>query len=524
MDQVIVGRASKTLGIAAAMAVGLGLPVTAEVTLRDQQFAVLEHNFHNTLALRSRGLEVPAPALSQYAFPDAQGYRPFSVQLKTVALMTTAPRAYILNGMGTGKTKSALWSFDALREQGLVSRCLVLCTVSTMEDTWAEEVKVTLPHLRVSVVKGDKARRLKALAADAEVYIINHDGIKVIEDEIRARPDIDCVIVDEFASFRNPTADRTKCLARILKQARFAWGMTATPCPKSPTDAYGQCKTLTPGCHGLPDRFKKWEDMVLVPGGPFRSQWKPKADAMDTVYRVMQPAVRFALDDIVELPPLHEHPVEVGMGPIQQRVYKQIRDEAYALVQKNEITAANAGVAANKLLQIATGFLYGSDGTVIQLDNTPRMDALVKSIREAKQKVLVFAPFRHALAGISQRLTLEGIEHGIVQGGVSGTKRAAIFKRFKNKDDGMGVILAHPRSMAHGLTLTIADTIVWFGPLFDLEIFEQANGRIRRFGQKNPQHFIYLQGSPAERKIYAMLRSRAAFQSNLLGLFKAGSA
>src|SRR5690606_27599814 len=146
----------------------------------------------------------------------------------------------------------------------------------------------------------------------------------------------------------------------------------------------------------------------------------------------------------------------------------------------------NAGAVMNKLLQVSTGWVYTADGNTIALDNNTRIAALMDAINSTDRKVLVFAPFKHALAGISAALTSEGIEHATVSGDTSASERGQVFNLFQNTSK-YRVINAHPQCLAHGVTLTAADTIIWFAPITSNEIYDQANRRIRRIGQKHKQ-------------------------------------
>lgn len=526
---ILVSHRAAALGVPQAVLAGLAdaLPVTAEVTVKGEIYSVVPHDLTSTLVLRNAGETVPAPILTQYEWPHARGWKPFEVQRQTAALMTTSPKGFVLNDKGTGKTLTTCWATGFLRQQGLIRKTLVVAPLSTLDFVWVKDIKQAFPELRTSVLSGTKAKRLKALAADADIYIVNPEGMKILEAEILAREDIDCFVFDECTALRNPTSDVTKCAARIARKMKFAWGLTGSPCPKSPTDAYGQCKVFTPGMNGLPKSFRLWEEEVLVPGGPFRSQWKPRKDAMTHVHRVMQPAARYSLDDVVELPPMVEQFLDVPLGDRQRTAYEQMREHCLALVERHEIDAQNAGVAANKLLQISTGYLYGKDAegreVSVTLDNELRLDTMVECVEQSRSKAIVFVPFKHALSGVSERLTKEKIAHARVDGSVSVAKRLKIFNDFQNPDSTTRVIVAHPACMAHGVTLTEADTIVWFGPLCNLETFEQANARIRRIGQRRKQQYFYLQGTPMEKRVYRILKDRANFQTNLLGLFAAGS-
>jgi SNF2 family DNA or RNA helicase len=421
--------------------------------------------------------------------------------------------------MGTGKTRAALWAWDYLRGNNVCGKLLVLAPLSTLNFTWAREVFATLPHRKCAVLHGDKKRRLERLAdPDTEIFIINHDGVKVIGDALAARTDIDVLVIDELAVYRNPTADRTKKLRKLAHSVKWVWGMTGAPIPNAPTDAWAQASIVTPGT--VPKTFGRFRDELMIKISQFK--WVPKSDAVDRAFEALQPAVRFTLDDILELPERVDRFVDVELGPKQAKIYKALADTCYAAVQTQEITAANAGACMMKLLQVAAGWVYTKDGKTVSLDNSERIKALLDAINSTDRKVLVFASFKHAMAGISEALTQEGIEHATVSGDTSEGNRAQTFNLFQNTDK-YRVLLAHPQCLAHGITLTAADTVIWFGPVTSLEIYDQANHRIRRVGQKHKQLFLHLQSTPVEKRIYTMLANKQRVQDSLLELFEAAT-
>ena len=487
-------------------------PNAKRVTLAGNELMLLPHEFDIVRLMRNLGDTVPAPILTQY---DWNGWQPYEVQKNTAALLTTNFRAYVLNGMGTGKTKSAIWSFDYLRKKGIVQRALVVAPLSTLRFTWEREIFETCPHLRTSVLFGDAKRRLKRLAdMDADVYIINPDGLSIIEEALAKRPDINVLILDEGAMFRNSSV-RSKTALRIARKIKWCWHMTGSPTPQAPTDAWMQCRIVTPDT--VPDRFGHFRDMVQYKVTQFKYANKP--NAAKVVTEVMQPAVRYTLDDVVELPQLIERTIDIEPNAKQKLIYAKLRESAAAMVDTQEITAANSAVVLSKLLQVSIGYVYDSQHNVVDLNPTDRLDALIDVINATDRKVIVFSPFTHALGGIAERLTKEGIDNARIDGNVPSGARSEIFRLFQNTDK-LKVLNAHPNTMSHGLTLTAADTIVWFGPITSLEVFEQANARIRRIGQKHKQQIIMFQSSPAEKRIYSMLRSKQKVQDHILDLFK----
>ena len=516
MLPVQVSTRHKLVGVPYRQDVKNLFPQAQAMAFQGQKHLLLPHQPKETFLLRKFGFDVPAPVLTQYQWPGASS--PFDVQKKTCSLLTNEPRSYVLNGMGTGKTKAALWSWDYLRNEGLCGKLLVLAPLSTLNFVWAREVFNTLPHRKCVVLHGTKKQRLERLNEDVEIFILNHDGIKVLEKELTARTDIDVMVVDELAVCRNAASARTKSTRKLAARMKFVWGMTGSPIPNCPTDAWAEATIVTP--HTVPKYFGRFRENLMLRVSQFK--WVPKEDAVERAFDALQPAVRFTLDDVVELPDCVERTVDVELGPKQAAVYKNVVEKCYAAVQSKEITAANAGAVMMKLLQISTGWVYSADQTTVALDNDNRIQALLDALQATERKVLVFVPFKHALAGIGEALTREGIDFATVSGDTSEKDRSQIFNLFQNTQK-YRVLLAHPQCLAHGVTLTAASTVIWFAPVTSLEIYDQANHRIRRVGQKHKQLLLHLQSTPVEKRIYSMLRNKQKVQDQLLALFEEAS-
>jgi SNF2 family DNA or RNA helicase len=475
---------------------------------------LLPHGYQETVMLRNLGINVPAPILHQYDWPGDK--KPFDVQRWTAAAMTTNQRFYCLNGMGTGKTRAAIWAYDYLRGNRIAKRALVVAPLSTLDHVWRREVFRTCPHLSVGVLhNANKAKRLEVLEQDHDIYVINTDGIKVLAKELLARQDIDTFIVDELALFRNAGSDRNKVARKLAERMTWVWGLTGSPTPNEPTDAWGQCKIVTP--HTVPSVFGRFKDMTMFKVTQFK--FVPKKDAYDHVFTAMQPAVRYTLDDVVELPDVVERTIDVSMGSRQNYVYEEVRKHSYAAIQQHQITAVNAGAALNKLLQISLGYVYTREGKTVALDNDRRLQAIVDAVMSTDRKVLIFVPFTHALEAIHKKLTAEKIDCALVHGETAKKQRDYIFNMFQSTTK-FKAICAHPGCMSHGLTLTAADTVIWAGPTTSLETFDQANARIRRVGQDHKQQIIMFQASAVEKKMYARLRAKQQVQENILDLFE----
>lgn len=477
----------------------------------DESRLVIPHDIRETVMLRALGFDVPNPMLMYYDFGFT---KPFAVQRRTMDLMTTAPRCYVLNSMGTGKTKCTLWSWDYLHGKGLCGKMLVVATLSTLKFVWQSEAFSTLPTRKVSVLHGTKKQRLERLAEDADIYVINHDGLKTIQAELSLRTDIDVLCLDELAVYRN-NSDRSKAMRKFAERFKIVWGLTGRPMPNEPTDVWGQAKIVTPNT--APKYFRQAQEMLMQKLNTFK--WVPRPEAIERAMRMLQPNVRFDLDAVVELPEVISRTIDVPMTNQQGAIYKKLASEFKVEIGSGQVTAVNAAVAMGKLLQVSGGWVYagaaGSLPVFKEDDVMPRHDMLIDLINENERKVIVYVPFRHAIEGLSPILEKAGIEHAVVHGDVSG--RGELFNLFQNTDK-YKVLLAHPQCVAHGLTLTAADTIIWYLPITSLEIYEQANARITRIGQRHKQKVLHLQSTPVEKKIYSLLQRKQKVQDTLLDL------
>ena len=473
--------------------------------------AIIPHGMRETLMLRHLGFKIPNPFLLYY---DWVGGKPFAVQRASVGMLTENAHAYLLSQFGTGKTKVALWSWDCLNKAALAGKMLVVAPLSTLKFVWQSEAFRTLPGRKVQVLYGSRQQRLDALAVDADIYVINHDGLKVIVDALYTRPDITCLVIDELAVYRN-NSDRSKLMRKFAKRFQIVWGMTGAPMPNSPTDVWAQAMIITPNT--VPQSKNRVRDILMINKGPYL--WVPKPDAVEKAFRMLQPAVRYALDDVVELPPMIPRLIDVPLSAQQQKVYDKVKKEFTETVWGKKIVALNAGAAMSKLLQIAGGWVYTQAPDFVRLDAAPRVVALVDLIESAEHKVIVFVPYRHMIEGLSTILQLPkiNIDHAVVHGDT--TDREKIFYLFQQTEK-YKVLLAHPGTIHHGLTLTAADTCIWYLPVPSLDIYDQANARIRRIGQAHKQQLLHLQSTPIEKKLYSLLRAKQKIQTELLNLFE----
>ncbi len=462
--------------------------------------------------LRNMGFNAPSPIEHYYDWSGK--YTPFEHQLVTSSFLTLNNRGFVLNDMGTGKTLSLLWAVDYMKSQGLLQSLLIVSPLSTLERVWGDEIFRHFPHLEFVVLHGSADRRRKLLKQPADIYIINHDGLKVLEDELIARKDIDAVAIDEIAVYRTAKSERHSVAHRVLAGRKYVWGMSGSPTPNAPTDAWAQCRLITP--EKVPKYFTRFRDMVMRQVTTFK--WMPRIEATDVVKDAMQPSVRFSLDECLDLPEQTYETRRVEMSPGQKKAYNDMLNKLRAEHEAGEIIAVNESVKAGKLMQIALGFGYDTNHETVSFDCVDRIKVCKEVIEESSAKVLVFVPYTGALEAVAEELRKDW-EVGVVQGSTSKHERDVVFSNFQ-RGGTMRIIVANPATLSHGLTLTAADTIIWFGPINSNETYQQACARVRRPGQKRTTVIVHLTATPLEDKAYNRLRNKQAMQGLLLDELK----
>jgi|TARA_R110000803_G_scaffold34340_2_gene75040 SNF2 family DNA or RNA helicase len=467
---------------------------------------------NETLALKGLNMDVPSPITGRYNWPGK--HKPFDHQRTTSAFMTLHKRSFCFNEQGTGKTASAIWASDFLMEQKIIKRVLIICPLSIMDSAWRADLFSFAMHRSVDIAYGAPAKRRKIISGDADYIIINYDGVEIVADDIAAGG-FDLIIVDEATHYKNAQTKRWKSLYKLLKDDTWLWMMTGTPAAQGPLDAYGLAKLVNPT--SVPRFFGSFRDQVMFKVSRFK--WEVKDSATETVFNALRPAIRFTKEECLDLPEMVYTKRKVELTPQQKKYYKELKNKMVMQAAGEEVTAVNAAVNMNKLLQISAGAVYTDKGDALEFDIKNRYKVLMESIQEASGKVLVFVPFKHAIGILSEKLTSDGVTNAVIQGSVPVNRRTEIFKAFQEQPDPR-VLVIQPAAASHGVTLTAANMVVWWAPTSSLETYSQANARVHRTGQKNKCTVVQLHGSPVEQHVYGLLDARIDVHTKIIDLYK----
>ena len=465
--------------------------------------------------LRNMGVKnVPSPIVKRYDWPGK--FKPMAHQVETASFLTLHRKAFVFSEPGTGKTLSALWAADYLMQRKEVRRCLILCPLSIMQSAWMQDLNASIIHRSAVIAHHPQAsRRIEMIQQDYEFVITNYEGLNLIAGEINANGKFDLVIVDEANAYKTITTKRWKSLQSIIKPDTLLWMMTGTPASQSPADAYGLAKLVNP--NGVPKFFTAWRDQVMNKITMFK--WAPKANATEVVHQALQPSIRFTKDQCLDLPPVITMTREVPMTPQQKKYYDLLKERMLIQAAGETISAVNAAAGVSKLLQISCGAAYTDDKEVVQFDAAPRLNVLEEIMDETSRKVIIFALFRSSIDTIHTHFEKQGIKSAVIQGDVKPTARADIIRRFQNEPD-LRVLVMQPQATAHGITLTAADTVVFYGPLMSVEQYIQCIARADRKGQNSDKvTVIHIEGSPIEKKMFKALSGKVSDHSLLTQLF-----
>ena len=433
-------------------------------------------------------------------------FKPYPHQKAGIDWIIDRPACALLWGMGTGKTVTTLTAIDLLLHDCLESGpVLVIAPKRVAENTWSKETAkwAHLHHLRISKVMGTAKQRQEALAAAADIYVINRENVVWLVDYLGSKWPFPIVVIDELSSFKSAQAKRWKALRRVRGRIRRLIGLTGTPRPNGLEDFWPEVYLLDQG-ERLGRTLSAFRARYLLPekmNGHIVYSYRPREGAEDEVYsKLADICMSIRKEDVLSLPGQIYEDVLLEPSPALLKQYKQFeRDKVLECLDADgEIVAGTAAALTNKLLQFANGAIYDMDKQVHHLHDI-KLDALEEMVEEAGgDPVLVLYAYQHDADRIRQRIKCRALD---TPEDIDAWNRGEI-----------PVALAHPASIGHGLNLQDGGHILmWFGLPWSLELYQQANERLNRPGQKNVcrVYHIMLRGTHDERVLRSLSNKEA---------------
>jgi SNF2 family DNA or RNA helicase len=442
---------------------------------------------------------------------------PHDYQKRAVSFIREHEAAGLFLEMGLGKTVITLTAIDELMNDSFeVSRVLVIAPLRVAEDTWSRESNKWdhLKHLKISKILGSAADRIRALKAQADIYVINRENVVwLVEylEENRMKWPFDMVVIDELSSFKNNQAKRFKALRRMRPAIDRIVGLTGTPAANSLMDLWAEMYLLDRG-ERLGRTLTAYRGNWFRPGygnGYVTYKWEPRRGALEAITkRIADITVSMKAEDYLTLPDKVESTIEVSLDEKGLKAYKEMEKESLIELEGEEIAALDAAAVMSKLLQMANGFIYDEAHNPRHIHEA-KLDALGEILEAAESPVLVYYNFQADKDAILSRFhDAKLLEND-----------STIEEWNKGK---IKILLAHPASAGYGLNLQDGGHIMaWYGLPWSLEQYLQAVARLQRQGQKYPVMVYHLIAKgTVDEQVVASLSKKDMTQSALINILK----
>lgn len=428
-------------------------------------------------------------------------------------------RVFDTSDAGTGKTRSRLEAFSKRRTKG--AKCaLVLAPKSILRAAWENDCKRFTPWLKIQCCYA--ATRALDFSRKADIYVTNHDATKWLLKQPKKFFDrFDCLIVDESSAYKHSTSQRSKALNKIKKYFKFRVLMSATPNTVSVTDMWNQANILDDGKR-LGKSFFAFRASVQIPEqvGPMPNmvKWTDRPGAETAVGGLLSDiTIRHAFEDCHDIPPNHNYIIPFNLVAKHRGAYDQMETDSIARLETGNITAVNAASVVTKLLQIASGAVYDGESNYHVVDES-RYE-LIGDLAEERKFSIVFFLWKHQRDMLIEEFKKRKLTHTLIDGSVTIKKRNDAVTYFQNGF--YRVLLAHPQSAAHGLTLTKGTSTIWSSPTYNLEHWLQGNRRIYRAGQTQKTETVNIIAEDTiEERVYKVLTEKNVKLVDLLKVLR----
>ncbi len=445
-------------------------------------------------------------------------FKPHIYQEHAIQKILDLPAVGLFLDMGMGKTVCALTAIvELLHNCFEVAKVLIIAPKRVAEDTWSREINKWdhTKHLKIVKVLGTAKQRINALESSADIYVINRENTEWLVNFYKKDWPFDMVVIDELSSFKSSKARRFRALRKVRPFIKRIVGLTGTPAPNGLIDLWSQLYLLDQG-ERLGKTVTGYRERYFEPGkrDPRRGivfEWKPKPMAEEAIYgKISDICISMQAKDYLELPERINNVIPVSLPATARKKYEQLERDLLLPFAESDVVADTAAVLSNKLLQMANGAVYDENGGVKYIHNA-KLEALEDVIEAANGKpVLVYYAYRHDRDRIKAKFP--------------NARSLDTEKDIIDWNDGkIDLLITHPASAGHGLNLQAGGhIIVWFGLVWSLELYQQANARLDRQGQQHSVivHHLVAEGTIDE-DVMKAIEGKAVGQEALLEAVKA---
>jgi SNF2 family DNA or RNA helicase len=443
--------------------------------------------------------------------------------------------AYFME-MGTGKTKVLIDNLAMLYDKGKVDGALIIAPKGVVGTWYNNEIPAHLPdHIddvtvlwqaNITKQQQEKLDYLFEPEENLHILIMNVEALSTTKGTDFAAKFLDShntlMAIDESTTIKNPNAKRTKNILKLSETAKYKRIMTGSPVTKNPLDLYSQCEFLDPwlldytSYYAFRNRYAEMKTMHAH-GRSIQvvDKFKNLGELSDTLknfsYRVLK-------EDCLDLPDKIYMKRNIKLTPDQFKIYKQMKDQAIAMLNGKVTSTATVLTQLMRLHQITCGHFTADDGSTQPISNN-RMDELMGVLEETEGKAIIWAHYQYDITNIIQNVVKKYGEGSIVDyfGLTPQEERQPNIKKFQD-DPRCRFMVGTPSTGGYGITLTAANTVIYYSNGYDLEKRLQSEDRAHRIGQQKPVTYVDLIcDDTVDEKIVKALRKKINIASEVLG-------
>jgi SNF2 family DNA or RNA helicase len=443
----------------------------------------------------------------------------YTHQIQTADFIEKNMRVFDTSDPGTGKTRARLEGYMRSCE----GRHLIVAPLTILKPSWENDIKQFTGY-DCSIAHGSPIKRIQAFEANTQIVLINPDGIVWLADAIKKKTisleKFTDLTIDEFTAFKNRTSQRSKAMGQVVLPFKRRVFMSGTPNPKSILDFWYPA-FLMDGGQRLGRNFFQFRTQVCHPVqiGPQAQmvQWRDKPEAVQIVANALaEITIRHKLEECIDMPEHVMTVMEIDMPKTIMEKYHQLNKTAVLFTEDGQINALHASAKVKKLLQLLSGAVYDQDGTPLRV-HLDRYE-LTMDLIDAREHCLVAFNWTHQRDEMVKLIEARGWTYGIIDGSVNNSTRNKYVEEFQKGE--LRVLLCHPQSAGHGLTLTKGTTTIWPSPTDNAEWFQQFNRRIYRSGQKKRTETICIAATGTkEQEVYKKLNEKIERMDDILNIF-----
>jgi SNF2 family DNA or RNA helicase len=443
--------------------------------------------------------------------------------------------AYFME-MGTGKTKVLIDNLAMLYDKGKVDGVIIVAPKGVVKTWYEQELPTHLPdHIEnvtvlwqpnITKKQQEKLETLYEIGTALHILIMNVEALSTDKGVKFARKFLashrSMMAIDESTTIKNPSAKRTKNIISLGKHAKYRRIMTGSPITKNPLDLYTQCEFLDPwlldfaSYYAFRNRYAEMKTMHIRGRSiqvvhAFQNLSELSDKVKDFSYRVLK-------EDCLDLPPKTFMKRHVSLTTDQKKIYEQMKKQAMAVLNGKVTSTMTVLTQLMRLHQITCGHFTADDGSTQAVESN-RLNELMSVLDETEGKAIIWANYQLSVGEIIQKIIKEYGEDSYVHyyGLTSQEERQDNIRKFQN-DPKCRFLIGTPQTGGYGITLTQANTVIYYSNSYDLEKRLQSEDRAHRIGQqKNVTYIDLIAEDTVDEKIVKALRNKINIASEVMG-------